>query len=81
MLISQFKVLLKGIEKLDNIIKKAYKGQDEKVIFDSLPGAWKQFSPRLLVAFGSNRDRYNDASDLQKYAGIAPVIERSGKKI
>lgn len=80
-LITQLKVLLKGIEKLDNVIQKAYKGQDDKIIFDSLPGAGKQFSPRLLVAFGSNRDRYNDASDLQKYAGIAPVIERSGKKM
>jgi len=80
-LITQFKALLKGIEKLDNVIQKAYKGQDDKVIFDSLPGAGKQFSPRLLVAFGSNRDRYSDASDLQKYAGIAPVIERSGKKM
>ncbi|TWX61129.1 IS110 family transposase, partial [Colwellia hornerae] len=79
-LIAQFKVLLKGIESLDKVIKKAYKAQDDKVIFDSLPGAGPQLSPRLLVAFGSNRDRYNDASELQKYAGIAPVIERSGKK-
>jgi len=28
-----------------------------------------------------NRSRYHDASELQKYAGIAPVIERSGKKM
>ncbi|XQW86748.1 IS110 family transposase [Thalassotalea piscium] len=80
-LITQFKVLLKGIETLDKAIKKAYKAQDDKVIFDSFPGAGPQLAPRLLVAFGSNRDRYNDASELQKYAGIAPVIERSGKKM
>jgi len=80
-LIAQFKVLLKGIETLDKAIKKAYKAQDDKVIFDSLPGAGPQLAPRLLVAFGNNRDRYNDASELQKYAGIAPVIERSGKKM
>lgn len=80
-LIAQFKVLLKGIETLDKTIKKAYKAQDDKVIFDSFPGSGPQLGPRLLVAFGSNRDRYNDASELQKYAGIAPVIERSGKKM
>jgi len=79
--IAQFKVLLKGIESLDKAIKLTYKAQNDKVIFDSLPGAGPQLAPRLLVAFGSNRDRYNDASDLQRYAGIAPVIERSGKKM
>ncbi len=79
-LIAQYKVLLKGIDTLDNAIKKAYKAQKDKVIFDSLPGAGPQLAPRLLVAFGNNRDRYKDASELQKYAGIAPVIEQSGKK-
>jgi transposase len=80
-LIAQFRVLLKGIESLDKAIKEAYKVQDDKVIFDSFPGAGPQLAPRLLVALGSNRDRYDDASELQKYAGIAPVIERSGKKM
>jgi transposase len=80
-LISQFKVLLQGIEQLDKAIKGAYKAQADKNIFDSLPGAGPQLAPRLLVAFGSNRLRYHDASELQKYAGIAPVIERSGKKM
>lgn len=80
-LITQFKVLLKGIESLDKVIKRAYKAQPDKVIFDSLPGAGPKLAPRLLVAFGSNRERYHDASELQKYAGIAPVIERSGKKM
>ena len=80
-IITQFKVLLKGIETLDKAIKLAYKAQQDNVNFDSLPGAGPQLAPRLLVAFGCNRDRYNDASELQKYAGIAPVIERSGKKM
>ena len=80
-LITQFKVLLKGIESIDKVIKQAYKKQPDKVIFDSLPGAGPKLAPRLLVAFGNNRNRYNDASELQKYAGIAPVIERSGKKM
>jgi transposase len=80
-LIAQLKVLLEGIEKFNQAIKSSYKVQQDKAIFDSFPGAGPQLAPRLLVAFGSNRDRYSDASDLQKYAGIAPVIERSGKKM
>ncbi len=79
-LIPQLKVLLQGTAKLNKAIKLAYKAQSDKAIFDSLPGAGPQLAPRLLVAFGSNRERYSDASELQKYAGIAPVIERSGKK-
>jgi transposase len=80
-LIAQLKVLLGGIEQLNKEIKNNYKQQDDKAIFDSLPGAGPQLAPRLLVAFGSNRDRYTDATEIQKYAGIAPVIERSGKQM
>ncbi|WDD99291.1 IS110 family transposase [Thalassomonas actiniarum] len=79
-LIPQLKVLIKGIEQLDSEIKQRYKKQKDRVIFDSFPGAGPQLAPRLLAAFGTKRDRYTDASALQKYAGIAPVIERSGKQ-
>jgi hypothetical protein len=37
-------------------------------------------APRLLAAFGSQRDRYRNADELQTYSGIAPVTERSGKR-
>lgn len=47
-------------------------------LFRALPGAGPVFAPRLLVAFGEQRDRYASATDLQQYAGIAPVTERSG---
>lgn len=65
---------------MDKEIRTRYREQDDNVIFDSLPGAGPQLAPRLLVAFGSNRARYETAADMQKYAGVAPVIERSGKK-
>jgi hypothetical protein len=35
-------------------------------------------APRLLTAFGEQRERYPNASDLQRYAGVAPVTQRSG---
>ncbi|MDH6147097.1 hypothetical protein OKW46_001019 [Paraburkholderia sp. WSM4179] len=33
-----------------------------------------------LAAFGEQRERFRSAHELQQYAGIAPVTERSGKK-
>ena len=57
-----------------------YKQQNDRRLFDSFPGAGPQLAPRLLVAFGTNRSRYHSASEIQKYAGVAPVIEQSGQK-
>ena len=79
-LIPQLKCLLGSIERLDKEIKQRYKNQRDRIIFDSLPGAGPQLAPRLMVAFGSDRSRYQCANDMQKYAGIAPVIEQSGQK-
>jgi len=79
-LIPQLKCLLTAIERLDTEIKQRYKNQNDRKIFDSLPGAGPQLAPRIMVAFGSDRSRYQSANDLQKYAGIAPVIEQSGQK-
>jgi len=61
-------------------IAEVAKQHEDFVLFESLPGAGPAYASRLLVAFGEQRDRYASAAELQKYAGIAPVIERSGKK-
>jgi transposase len=80
LLVPQLKLLIEAIEEMDKEIRTRYRAQKDRVIFDSFPGAGPQLAPRLLVAFGSNRSRYETAADMQKYAGVAPVIERSGKK-
>jgi len=79
-LITQLKLLIESIMRMDGEIKKYYKAQDDRVIFDSFPGAGPQLAPRILVAFGNDRDKYNSAAEMQKYAGVAPVIEQSGQK-
>jgi hypothetical protein len=38
------------------------------------------FGPRLLVGFGNNRERFNTADEVNRLSGVAPVLERSGKK-
>lgn len=79
-LVAQLRVTLQAIADFDNAI--AHRAQDHPdfPLFDALPGAGAVFAPRLLVAFGEQRERDASAGELQKYAGIAPVTERSGKK-
>src|SRR5499425_2854457 len=49
-------------------------------IFESFPGAGAAMAPRLTAAFGTDRDRFQAATEMQELAGIAPVTEQSGKK-
>ena len=79
-LIPQLKCLLEAIERMNIEIKQRYRKLNDRKLFDSLPGAGPVMAPRLLVAFGADRDRFQNASEIQKYAGVAPVIERSGQK-
>jgi transposase len=51
----------------------------EAELFRSFPGAGAALLPRLAAAFGTNRERYADAQELQQLSGIAPVQIRSGK--
>src|SRR5215469_12231181 len=72
--------LLQGIAELDRKIEEVAAEHPDFFIFESLPGAGAVMAPRLLAAFGSQRDRYRSAAELQTYSGIAPVTERSGKR-
>jgi len=77
---NQLKVQLHSIERIEKEINRRYRAMADRKIFDSFPGAGPQLAPRLLVAFGSQRNRFEDASAMQKYAGIAPVVESSGTR-
>jgi transposase len=78
-LVAQLRVTLQAIEQFDKAIAQRAQSHPAFPLFDALPGAGAVFAPRLLVAFGEQRDRSASAEELQKYAGIAPVTERSGK--
>jgi len=79
-LVAQLRVTLQAIADFDSAIAKRAQSHPDFPLFQALPGAGPVFAPRLLVAFGEQRARYASASELQKYAGIAPVTERSGKQ-
>lgn len=51
----------------------------ERALFEALPGAGPALAPRLLVAMGTDRQRFASAEEVASYSGIAPVTERSGK--
>jgi transposase len=78
-LVAQLRVTLQAIAAFDTAIAQRAQSHPDFPLFQALPGAGPVFAPRLLVAFGEQRERYAAAADLQKYAGIAPVTERSGK--
>jgi transposase len=77
-LVTQLRVTLQAIETFDSAIAQRAQSHPDFPLFAALPGAGAVFAPRLLVAFGEQRHRYTSADELQKYAGIAPVTERSG---
>lgn len=79
-LVAQLRVTLQAIADFDHAIAQHAQHHPDFPLFQALPGAGPVFAPRLLVAFGEQRERYTAAAELQKYAGIAPVTERSGKQ-
>jgi len=72
--------LLEGIADLDEKIEEAVAAHPDFFIFDSLPGAGAVLAPRLLAAFGSQRERYGSAGEVQAYSGIAAVKGEERKK-
>ena len=79
-LVAQLRVTLQAIADFDHAIAQHAQQHPDFPLFQALPGAGPVFAPRLLVAFGEHRERSTSAAELQKYAGIAPVTERSGKQ-
>jgi transposase len=79
-LVAQLRGTLQALADFDNAIAQRAQDHPDFPLFDALPGAGAVFAPRLLVAFGEQRERFTSAEDLQKYAGMAPVTERSGTK-
>lgn len=79
-LIAQLRATLEAIECFDHAIAERAQTHPDFALFEALPGAGAVLAPRLLVAFGEQRERYGAAAEVQTYAGIAPVMERSGKQ-
>jgi transposase len=79
-LVDLLRVTLQAIQRFDDAIVELAPRHADYTLFSSLPGAGPHLAPRLLVAFGEQRERFKNAAEMQKYSGVAPVTERSGKK-
>ena len=79
-LVVQIRAFNHSIQDYEKRITEVFKSHPDSFIFDSFPGAGKQLAPRLTVVFGTDRNRYDTASNIATYSGVAPVIERSGKQ-
>jgi transposase len=79
-LIALLKVVLAQLNDFNAKIETLFESIPDAELFSSLPGAGPHLAPRLLVAFGAERDRFPAAQAFMSYVGIAPVKEESGKK-
>jgi transposase len=77
-LAAMLKPLHRMIAELDEQIEKAMDQHPDAEIFRSLPGAGPCLAPRLLVAFGTNRERFESATEVAQFYGVAPVVRQSG---
>jgi transposase len=81
LLVDLLEVQARHIGVLETRIAERFAAHPRATIFAALPGAGPALAPRLLVGCGDNLARYPSASSLQKYAGIAPVREKSGRQL
>ena len=79
-LVRQLRPVLASIADFDRKIAAIFRKHPDRLIFESFPGAGAALAPRLTAAFGTDRDRFQAAKEMQELAGIAPVTEKSGKK-
>jgi transposase len=77
-LVALLTTLRGNIAELDRRIAQLVAAHPDAPLFDSLPGAGPALVPRLIVAFGTRRERYDNAYQVQCYSGIAPVKVASG---
>jgi transposase len=77
-LAGMLKPLHHAIARLDQAIEQAMDQHPDAPIFRSFPAAGPALAPRLLVAFGTNRQRFASADEVAQFYGIAPVVKQSG---
>ena len=78
-LVALLAALRGNIAAFDERIAELVRAHPDGALFASLPGAGPVLVPRLIAAFGTCRDRYQNADEMERYSGIAPVKKGSGK--
>jgi transposase len=79
-LVAEMRLLEKHLVRIQESMAAAFEAHPEAWLFRDLPGAGAAMAPRLSVIFGTDRERWQSAAELQTYYGIAPVTEKSGRQ-
>ena len=80
MLVRMIEVLRSGIAVRNRKIRQLMSEHDDARLFEALPGAAAALAPRLLVAMGTDRERFESAAAVSADSGIAPRLQRSGRR-
>ena len=78
---AQLRCLIEAIDKYEKRIEELFSQHPDRELFESLPGAGEALAPRLATVFGSDRDRYGGADEIQQFSGVAPVTKQSGQML
>jgi transposase len=80
LLAHQLKTLLPYIARYEKQIAELFDAHPDSFLFRDLPGAGPALGPRLLTAFGTDRERFEHSTDFSSLTGIGPIRRASGKK-
>jgi transposase len=80
LLAQQLKSLLPYIARYEKQIAELFNAHPDSFLFRDLPGAGTALGPRLLTAFGADRERFEHPSEFSSLSGIAPTRRASGKR-
>lgn len=78
-LAGQIKNLNQAIVEFDRELGELVAEHPDSEVFQSLPGAGAALIPRLIAAFGTDRERYQSAEEIQCKSGIGPITKKSGQ--
>jgi transposase len=80
-LVEHVRGLAEALRRCEREIEGLTRSHADVPIVASLPGAGPVHASRLISALGTDRSRYERVEELPTFAGMAPIIERSGKTI
>lgn len=70
--------LTHAIKNFDQQIHTLFQQHPDRHIYESFPGTGPVLRARLAALMGTDRNRWQSAAELQRFAGVAPVTRSSG---
>ena len=78
-IVSQLRQITSALKEYHKRIKELLLEFSDGTLFRSLPGVDVILASKLLVAIGTDRERFSSANELQSYFGTAPYTKSSGQ--